>query len=133
MSGFGQNRVAAAISVASGLMLLAVSGLALAESRQAGEAADRSTVRSSADCISSQIARSEIINDYTLKVHDMTGRTAILSLTGSCLKDRSDGVALQLAPLVDSICRPADISVIARPGDIAPLNCNVTSIQFAKS
>jgi hypothetical protein len=119
-----------ATALAGGLAVILVSGTAIASSDRAR--ADQ-PVAKSAGCMYAQITRSEIINDHTLKIQDMTGRTAILSLTGSCLKERSDGVALQLAPLVDSICRPADVSVIARPTDIAPLNCNVTSIQFVRS
>jgi len=120
-----QYYVAAASATLGGAALLA---LALTGQVQAESVTKVSNDR----CVSAPLSRVHVLNDKTLIVVDQSGSAAELTLSGTCLKDRSASIAVEYAGTASRICHANDATIHVRLGNV-DLNCNISSIRPVSS
>lgn len=111
---------AAAIGVAATL---------IAAQSQAGDRDVRGDSRA-AQCVSTPLKGSRVIDDHTILVDDWHGNAAVLTLTGPCLDRHTYGVHIKLVGIGDEICRADDVDAVADISPASPGVCAVRSVEL---
>ncbi len=83
-----------------------------------------------AQCVSTPLRGSRVIDDRTVIVDDWHGNAAVLGLTGPCVDRHTWSVRIRLSPQRDEICRAEDVDSIAdsNPGSLGV--CAVRSVEL---
>jgi len=113
-----------------GLMASQVQAQAESQRGASSSRQNAMTPGSSDRCLSTPITNIEIVNASSLRIQDRSGRIATLMLSGPCLKDANEAVAIDLAQGRSSICRASDVEIVGNAATSIPLRCNVKSIRF---
>ncbi len=112
---------------------LAVAGLAsaalLAASSQARDWGDRSS-KMAAQCVTTPIKGTRVIDKRTLIVSDWHGNAAVLTLSGPCLDSYTTGVKMKLVGIRDEICARDDIDYVTDTSMASPGICSVTHVEL---
>ncbi len=106
-----------------------VAATLIAAQSQAGDRyADRDTRAGGRDaqCVSTPLKGSRVIDDHTIMVADWHGNAAVLTLTGPCLDKHTGGVRIKLVGIQDEICRADDVDTIA---DVSPASLGVCAVR----
>ncbi len=115
------------------ISILAVAALAaVAIQSRAGDrdSRDGGRDRAAAQCVSTPLRGTRVIDERTLVVDDWHGHAAVLNLTGPCVDKHTWGVRIQLAAQRDEICRRDDIDSVvdSNPGALGV--CAVRSVEL---
>ncbi len=86
--------------------------------------------RPAAQCVSTPLKGSRVIDERTIVVDDWHGNAAVLNLTGPCLDKHTWGVHIKLVGIQDEICRADDVDAVADTSPGAVGVCAVRSVEL---
>ena len=86
--------------------------------------------RSEAQCVTTPLKGSRVIDKRTMVISDWHGNAAVLTLSGPCLDAHSWGVQMKLIGTSGEICRPDDIDAVADPESGSLGVCSVTRVEL---